>query len=66
MNWTSCYLKTSDLKVFVLGTGEVATRRANRFLDHGAFVKLAGSDLDDELKSKGAILVNGSDRKSVV
>ena len=58
MNWTSCYLKTSDLKVFVLGTGEVATRRANRFLDHGAFVKLAGSDLDDGLKSKGAILVS--------
>ena len=47
MNWTSCYLKTSDLKVFVLGTGEVATRRANRFLDHRAFVKLAGSDLDE-------------------
>lgn len=66
MNWTSCYLKTSDLKVFVLGTGEVATRRANRFLDHGAFVKLAGSDLDDELKSKGAILVSTDEVDSLV
>lgn len=66
MNWTSCYLKTSDLKVFVLGTGEVATRRANRFLDHGAFVKLAGSDLDDGLKSKGAILVSTDEVDSLV
>lgn len=56
MDWTSLYLKTSDLKVFILGTGEVATRRANKFLDHGANVKLAGNDLDCELESKGAIL----------
>ena len=52
MNWTALYLKTSGLKVFILGTGEVATRRANKFLDHGATVKLAGSSIDDELKAK--------------
>lgn len=56
MDWTSLYLKTSNLKVFILGTGEVATRRANKFLDHGACVKLAGNNLSDELASKGAIL----------
>ena len=56
MDWTSLYLKTSDLNVFILGTGEVATRRANRFLDHGACVKLAGNDLDEELLLKGAEL----------
>jgi len=59
MDWTSIYLKTSDLNVFILGTGEVATRRANKFLDHGANVKLAGNNLDGELKSKGAMLFDG-------
>jgi precorrin-2 dehydrogenase/sirohydrochlorin ferrochelatase len=56
MDWTSIYLKTSNLNVFILGTGEVATRRANKFLDHGANVKLAGDKLANELKDKGAIL----------
>ena len=61
MNWTSIYLKTSDLNVFILGTGEVATRRANKFLDHGANVKLAGSQLSDDLKDKGAVLCSTDD-----
>ena len=56
MDWTSLYLKTSNLNVFILGTGEVATRRANKFLDHGANVKLAGNSLSEELDSKGAVL----------
>ena len=56
MNWTALYLKTSGLKVFILGTGEVATRRANKFLYHGAIVKLAGSSIDEELVTKGAKL----------
>ena len=56
MDWTALYFKTSGLKVFILGTGEVATRRANRFLDHGAFVKLAGNSISDELLRKGAEL----------
>ena len=56
MDWTSLYLKTKDLNVFILGTGEVATRRANRFLDHGANVRLAGNNLSSELESKGAVL----------
>lgn len=56
MDWTSLYLKTSDLNVFILGTGEVATRRANKFLDHGAKVRLAGTSLSQELEDKGAVL----------
>ena len=56
MDWTSLYLKTSDLNVFILGTGEVATRRANKFLDHGANVKLAGNNLSSDLEDKGAVL----------
>jgi len=61
MDWTSLYLKTSDLNVFILGTGEVATRRANRFLDHGACVRLAGNALSEELFDKGAELYSTDD-----
>ena len=56
MDWTSIYLKTSNLNVFILGTGEVATRRANKFLDHGANVRLAGNHISSDLESKGAVL----------
>ncbi len=66
MDWTSLYLKTSDLNVFILGTGEVATRRANRFLDHGACVKLAGNDMDEELLLKGAELCSTEDVDELV
>jgi precorrin-2 dehydrogenase/sirohydrochlorin ferrochelatase len=66
MDWTSIYLKTSDLNVFILGTGEVATRRANRFLDHGANVKLAGSQMSEDLKSKGAVLCSTDDVDGLV
>ena len=66
MDWTSIYLKTDALNVFILGTGEVATRRANRFLDHGANVKLAGNNLADELVEKGAELCSVDDVDSLV
>ena len=56
MDWTALYLKTSGLNVFILGTGEVATRRAKKFLDHGAIVKLAGNSIDEELSNNGAEL----------
>ncbi|WP_405297899.1 bifunctional precorrin-2 dehydrogenase/sirohydrochlorin ferrochelatase [Methanobrevibacter sp.] len=66
MDWTSIYLKTSTLNVFILGTGEVATRRANKFLDHGANVKLAGNDLSDDLLDKGAELCSTDDVDELV
>ena len=66
MDWTSLYLKTSDLNVFILGTGEVATRRANKFLDHGANVKLAGTNLSSELEDKGAVLCSTQEADELV
>ncbi len=66
MDWTSIYLKTANLNVFILGTGEVATRRANKFLDHGANVKLAGDVLDEELINKGAVLASFDDVEKLV
>lgn len=56
MDWTSIYLKTENSNVFILGTGEVATRRAHKFLNHGANVILVGESLNPELAKKGAIL----------
>lgn len=66
MNWAALYLKTSGLKVFILGTGEVATRRANKFLDHGAIVRLAGNSLDEELSEKGAVLYSTDEVNNLV
>ena len=66
MDWTSIYLKTSSFNVFILGTGEVATRRANKFLDHGANVRLAGNDLSDDLTDKGAQLCSTDDIDELV
>ena len=66
MDWTSLYLKTSNLNVFILGTGEVATRRANKFLDHGANVRLAGNSLSKELEDKGAVLFSTQDVDELV
>ncbi|AMK15864.1 precorrin-2 dehydrogenase/sirohydrochlorin ferrochelatase family protein [Methanobrevibacter olleyae] len=56
MGLTSLFLEVENKNVFILGTGEVATRRAHRFLDKGANVILAGNSIDDELTKKGAIL----------
>ena len=66
MDWTSIYLKTSSLNVFILGTGEVATRRAKRFLDHGACVKLAGNSISKDLTDKGASLYSIDDIDKLV
>ena len=66
MDWTSLYLNTANLNVFILGTGEVATRRANKFLDHGANVRLAGSNLSEELEHKGAVLCSTDDVDELV
>ncbi|WP_405308829.1 bifunctional precorrin-2 dehydrogenase/sirohydrochlorin ferrochelatase [Methanobrevibacter sp.] len=66
MGWTSLYFKTSNLNVFILGTGEVASRRANKFLDHGANVRLAGNNLSDDLKDKGADLYSIDDVDELV
>ena len=66
VDWTSLYFKTSNLNVFILGTGEVATRRANKFLDHGANVRLAGNNLSVDLEDKGAVLCSTDDVDELV
>ena len=66
MDWTSIYLKTEDFNVFILGTGEVATRRANKFLDHGANVILYGDVLDSEIENKGAVLETSNNFEELV
>ena len=66
MDWTALYLKTLALKVFILGTGEVATRRANKFLNHGAIVKLAGNSINEELSKNGAELYSTDDVDDLV
>lgn len=66
MDWTSLYFKTSNLNVFILGTGEVATRRANKFLDHGANVRLAGNNISADLEDKGAVLCSTDDVDELV
>lgn len=64
MGYLSLYFDVTDKNVFILGTGEVALRRAGRFLDKGANVKLAGDNLDEEILAKGAKLVKIHTNKS--
>ena len=66
MNWTSIYLKTSSFNVFFFFSCEVATRRANRFIDNGACVKLVGSYITPELKYKGASLHSSDEIEELV
>ena len=66
MGKTSLFFEVENKNVFILGTGEVATRRAHRFLDKGANVILAGNSIDDELTEKGAILTPLKDLDEMV
>ena len=66
MGLTSLFLEVENKNVFILGTGEVATRRAHRFLDKGANVILAGNSIDEELSKKGAILTPLKDLEDLV
>ncbi|ADC47702.1 siroheme synthase CysG [Methanobrevibacter ruminantium M1] len=66
MGLTSLFLEVENKNVFILGTGEVATRRAHRFLDKGANVILAGNSIDEELSKKGAILTPIKDLEELV
>ena len=66
MGLTSLFFEVENKNVFILGTGEVATRRAHRFLDKGANVILAGNSIDEELTEKGAILTPLKDLEDLV
>lgn len=56
MKWTSLFLNTDGKNVFILGTGEVAQRRAERFLEGGSNVILYGKTIPQKLLDKGVIL----------
>ncbi|MDR2874026.1 MAG: bifunctional precorrin-2 dehydrogenase/sirohydrochlorin ferrochelatase, partial [Methanobrevibacter sp.] len=56
MEWISLFLKMENKKVFILGSGEVGFRRAERFLNSKSKVIIAGNSLSKKLKEKGAIL----------
>ena len=53
MPWTPLLLKLDDKKVFILGSGEVATRRAIRFHESGAKVTICGDNIQKHLKDIG-------------
>jgi len=65
MGWTSLFLNTAEKKIFILGTGEVAHRRANKFLDNGSKVVLVGNNASKELVDKGAILEKDNSNKNL-
>ncbi|KZX15511.1 precorrin-2 dehydrogenase [Methanobrevibacter cuticularis] len=65
MGWTSLFLNMDKKKVFIIGTGEVASRRANRFLEKGAEVILAGNSIPRGLEEKGAILKSTKSHKNL-
>ncbi|MDR0900445.1 MAG: NAD(P)-dependent oxidoreductase, partial [Methanobrevibacter sp.] len=65
MGWTSLFLELSGKKVAIVGTGEVGSRRAHRFLDNDAEVMLIGKSISDELKNKGAILNKTKDHEEL-
>ena len=66
MGVTPLYLEVEGKNVFILGTGEVATRRANRFLDKGANVILVGENIQSELLEKGALLKPSQNLEALV
>ena len=66
MGLTSLFFEVENKNVFILGTGEVATRRAHRFFFFFFNVILAGNEIDDELTEKGAILTPVKDLEEMV
>lgn len=56
MGWTPLYLEMKDKKVLIVGSGEVGSRRAIRFLNAGAEVIILGNQIDNEVITKGASL----------
>ncbi|MDI9623678.1 MAG: bifunctional precorrin-2 dehydrogenase/sirohydrochlorin ferrochelatase [Methanothermobacter sp.] len=53
MPWTPLFFKLDGKKVFILGSGEVATRRAIRFRKAGAIVAICGDNIQPHLEDMG-------------
>lgn len=56
MKLTSLLLNTDGKNIFILGNGEVAKRRAEKFLEGGSNVILSGKTIPQELLDKGVML----------
>lgn len=56
MGWTPLFLEMKDKKVLIVGSGEVGSRRAKRFLNADAKVIILGNQIDKEILTKGASL----------
>lgn len=56
MGWTPLFLEMKNKKVLIVGSGEVGTRRARRFLEAGAQVIILGSRIHPDLLNQGASL----------
>jgi precorrin-2 dehydrogenase/sirohydrochlorin ferrochelatase len=56
MGWTPLFLEMNDKNVLIVGSGEVGTRRAIRFIESGANVIILGKMLPIELLKLGTCL----------
>lgn len=56
MAWTPLFLDMKDKNVLIVGSGEVGSRRAVRFLEADSRVIILGSQIAPELLAKGASL----------
>lgn len=56
MSWTPLFLNMKDKKVLIVGSGEVGSRRARRFLEADAQVIILGKQILPELLDQGAAL----------
>jgi precorrin-2 dehydrogenase/sirohydrochlorin ferrochelatase len=56
MGWTPLFLDMTGKKVLIVGSGEVGSRRASRFLEAEAQVLILGNHISSELSDKGASL----------
>lgn len=56
MGWTPLFLDMKDKKVLIVGSGEVGSRRAVRFLEADSQVIILGSHIGPEILAKGAAL----------
>ena len=54
MGWTPLFLDMKDKKVLIVGSGEVGSRRASRFLEAEAQVIILGNQIAPYILAKGA------------
>lgn len=70
MGLTSLFLEMKDKTVLIVGTGSVGIRRARRFLDTDACVKIVTKAIDEEIKEefldKGATFYDNSMLDSLI